>query len=121
MAQPNEIKSPHHTPAMASAETEAPKKKSKGFMIALIILVLVGSAFGITKYIHAQHHEETDDAQIETDISPVIPRISGYVTDVRVKDNQKVRKGDTLVMLDNRNEQIQVAQAQASLIAAQSN
>jgi len=121
MAQPNEIKNPQHTPAMASVETESPKKKSKGFMIALILLVLVGGTFGVTKYIHAQHHEETDDAQIEADISPVIPRISGYVTEVRVKDNQRVKKGDTLVILDNRNEQIQLAQAQASLIAAQSN
>lgn len=121
MAQSNEIKAPQHTPAMASVEGEAPKKKSKGFIIALVILVLVGGTFGVTKYVHAQHHEETDDAQIDANISPVIPRIGGYVTEVRVKDNQKVRKGDTLVVLDNRNEQIQVAQAQATLAAAQSN
>ena len=121
MAQQNEIKTPQHTPAMAAAEPEAPKKKSKGFMIALIVLVLVGGTFGITKYIHAQHHEETDDAQIDANISPVIPRIAGYVTEVRVKDNQKVKQGDTLVILDNRTEQIQVAQAQAALTAAQSN
>ncbi|MFI5196673.1 MAG: HlyD family secretion protein [Chitinophagales bacterium] len=119
-AQQNEMKTKQHTPAMA-AENEAPKKKSKGFLIALIVLVLAGSAFGIIKYIHALHHEETDDAQIEANISPVIPRISGYVTEVRVKDNQKVQKGDTLVILDNRTEQIQVAQAQATLTAALSN
>jgi membrane fusion protein (multidrug efflux system) len=119
-AQQNEIKTTQHTPAMA-AEGEAPKKKSKGFVIALIVLVAVGGTFGISKYIHALHHQETDDAQIEANISPVIPRISGYVTDVRVKDNQDVKKGDTLVVLDNRNEVIQVAQAQAALTAAQNN
>ncbi len=120
MAQVNETAKTQHTPAMATAETEAPKKKSKGFQIALVVLVLVGGTFGFTKYIHALHHEETDDAQIDANISPVIPRTSGYVTEVRVKDNQKVKKGDTLVILDNRNEQIQVAQAQAQLTAAQS-
>src|SRR5580692_11090241 len=91
-----------------------PKKKGNGFVIVLVLLVLAGGTFGVTKYIHGQHHEETDDAQISANISPVIPRISGYVTEVRVKDNQRVKKGDTLVVLDNRNEVIQVAQAQAA-------
>ena len=119
-AQPNEIKTAQQPPAMV-AEKEAPKKKSKGFLIAMILLVVVGGTFGTTKYIHALHHEETDDAQVEANISPVIPRISGYVTEIRVKDNQLVKKGDTLVVLDNRNEQIQVAQAQAALLSAQNN
>jgi membrane fusion protein (multidrug efflux system) len=35
-------------------------------------------------------HEETDDAQVEGDISPVLPRVSGYVTQVLVVDNQRV-------------------------------
>src|SRR5580698_4970709 len=120
MAQPNEVKTTHHSAAMGGADIETPKKKSRGFTIALVVLVLVGGAFGATKYIHGLHHEETDDAQIDANISPVIPRISGYVIDVRVKDNQKVKKGDTLVVLDNRNELIQVAQMQAALTAAES-
>lgn len=117
MSQQQETKHTQHP----HSENKTPKKKSKGFVIALIVLVTVGGTFGITKYIHSLHHEETDDAQIEADISPVIPRISGYVTEVRVKDNQKVKKGDTLVILDNRNELIQVAQAQAALTAALNN
>jgi membrane fusion protein (multidrug efflux system) len=118
MSQQNEVKAsqPAGTPDAA-----APKKKSNGFVIALILLVVVGGTFGTMKYIHGLHHEETDDAQIEANISPVIPRIAGYVIDVRVKDNQKVKKGDTLVVLDNRNEVIMVEQAQAALTAAQSN
>ena len=115
MSQHNEATQTQHK------APEAPKKKSNGFVIALIILVLVGGTFGVTKYIHSQHHEDTDDAQIEANISPVIPRISGYVTEVRVKDNQKVKKGDTLVVIDNRAEQIQVEQCKAALAAAKSN
>lgn len=102
-------------------QAEAPKKKSKGFIIALIVLVAVGGTFGFTKYIHSLHHEETDDAQVEANVSPVIPRISGYVAEVRIKDNQKVKKGDTLIILDNSNERIQLAQAEASLKNAESN
>ena len=100
---------------------EAPKKKNKVFPIVLILLVVGGGIFGFTKYNYSQHHESTDDAQIDADISPVIPRISGYVTEVRVKDNQIVKKGDTLVILDNRNEMIALQQAEAALNAARGN
>jgi membrane fusion protein (multidrug efflux system) len=101
------------------SENEAPKSSNKRFVVILAVLVIGGSAFGINKYIHAQHHEETDDAQIEANISPVIPRISGYVTDVRVKDNQTVNKGDTLVVLDNRSELIHLQQMEAALKTAE--
>jgi membrane fusion protein (multidrug efflux system) len=105
---------PNHT----AATGESPKKTNKRFAIVLGLLVLAGGTFGITKYIHSQHHEDTDDAQIEASISPVIPRVSGYVNEIRVTDNQKVKKGDTLVVLDNRDLVIKVEQAEAALAAA---
>jgi len=97
-----------------------PKKSSKGFIIVLALLVIGGGWFGISKYQHAQHHEETDDAQIEANISPVIPRVAGYVKEVRVKDNQVVKKGDTLMILDDRDLALKVQQAEAALATAQS-
>ncbi len=100
---------------------EAPKKKSKGFIIVLALLVILGGWFGITKYIHSLHHEETDDAQVEANISPVIPRISGYVVSVNVKDNQQVNKSDTIIVLDNREMKIKLEQAEAALATAESN
>ncbi len=104
-----------------NVKPDAPQKKSKVFPVILILMVVVGAWFGISKYIHAQHHEETDDAQVEANISPVIPRISGYVTQVRVKDNQKVKKGDTLLILDDRDLKIKLQQAEAALGTAESN
>ncbi|MET0635785.1 MAG: HlyD family secretion protein [Chitinophagaceae bacterium] len=98
----------------------APKKRNPVFLIILILLVVGGAWFGISKYEHGQHHEDTDDAQISADISPVIPRVAGYVLEVRVKDNQQVKKGDTLLVLDNRDYQIKVEQAEAALQIAQS-
>lgn len=99
---------------------EAPKKKSKTFIIVLALLIIFSAWFGITKYVTAQHHAETDDAQIEANISPVIPRISGYVNEVRVKDNQPVKRGDTLMILDDRELKLKVEQAEAALATAQS-
>ena len=97
----------------------APKKNRK-FIIVLVLLVVGGTWFGLTKYVHGMHHEETDDAQIEANISPVIPRISGYVTSVRVSDNQHVRKGDTLLVMDERELRIKLNQAEAALSTSQS-
>src|ERR1700710_3128124 len=104
-----------------NSTTAQPKKSSKGFIIVLVLLVIFGGWFGISKYIHAQQHEETDDAQISANISPVIPRVSGYVKEVRVTDNQIVKKGDTLLILDDRDLRIKLEQAQAALGTAQSN
>jgi membrane fusion protein, multidrug efflux system len=98
-----------------------PKKNNKTFIIVLGLLVVVGGYFGVSSYLHGLRHEETDDAQIDASISPVIPRISGYVAKVCVKDNQSVKKGDTLVILDSKNEQIALSQMQAALNSARSN
>ena len=106
---------------VANKPAETPKKSNKVFIIVLVLLVVFGGWFGITKYIHAQHHAETDDAQVEANISPVIPRITGYVNEVRVKDNQYVKKGDTLLVLDNRELLVKLHQAEAALATAQSN
>jgi membrane fusion protein (multidrug efflux system) len=102
-------------------ETKSTKKKRNPvFIIILAVLVIGGSWFGISKYQHSLHHEDTDDAQVSADISPVIPRVAGYVTDVKVRDNQRVKKGDTLLVLDDRDYVIKVEQAQAALQIAQS-
>ncbi|GAA0560148.1 HlyD family secretion protein [Chitinophaga japonensis] len=118
----NEVRSTSHKTGNGSPqENGAPKKKNLRFIIILSALIIGGGAFGITKYVHALHHEETDNAQVEANVSPVIPRVSGYVKEVRVKDNQHVKKGDTLVVLDDRDLQIAVQQAEAALAAAKAN
>ena len=114
------------TPTIEKQETVAKpviekKKRSIAFPVILGILIIAGAWFGISKYTHGKHHEETDDAQVEANISPVIPRVSGYVANVKVKDNQKVHKGDTLLILDKRDLQLKLEQAQAAFVTAQSN
>jgi len=104
-----------------STATKEKKSGNKGFAIVFVVLILVGGIYGVIKFIHAQRHEETDDAQIVSTISPVIPRVAGYIQEVRVQDNQIVHKGDTLVILDNRDFQVRLAQAEALLASAKSN
>lgn len=102
-------------------DTNTPKKRSKVFIVVLALLIIAGGWFGISKYVYGLHHEETDDAQVEANISPVISKVSGYVTKVYVDDNQLVHKGDTLLTLDTRDLQIVLAQAEAALATAKSN
>ena len=102
-------------------EGAAGKKRSKTFLIVLIVLLVAGGWFGISKYLYAKHHETTDDAQVEANINPVIPKISGYVTEVRAKENQRVKKGDTLLLLDDRDLKLKLEQAEAALATAESN
>ncbi|WP_312079042.1 HlyD family secretion protein [Chryseobacterium sp.] len=101
--------------------TEPKKKKSLVFPIILAVVVVVGGIYGYRTYSYGQTHEETDDAQITSNVAPVISKISGYVTEVKVKDNQFVKKGDTLVVLDNRDQKMALAQAEAALVTAKSN
>jgi len=118
--QVNEVRSAGNKTGNAAPQEQPPKRNMR-FIIILAVLVIGGAIFGISKYVHALHHEETDNAQIDANVSPVIPRVSGYVTSIRVKDNQDVKKGDTLIVLDDRDLQIKLQQAEASLVAAQAN
>lgn len=90
-------------------------------MIILALLLVAGAWFGISKYTHSQHHEVTDDAQVSADISPVIPRVAGFVKEIRVRDNQFVKKGDTILVIDDRDFVLKVEQAEAALLTAQNN
>lgn len=96
------------------------KKTNTKFIIILLVLILAGGTYGISKYLHSQGHEETDDAQIEKNMNPIIPRVSGYINKVYVKDNDYVKKGDTLFTIDKRDYQLKIEEANATLIAAES-
>lgn len=95
------------------------KKTNKKFILIFTVLIILGTTYGVYKYVHSLSHEETDDAQIEKNMNPIIPRVTGYVTKVYVKDNQFVKKGDTLFTLDNKDYLVRVADAEAAIIAAE--
>ncbi len=95
---------------------KTPRKKFLPVILGIIILASVG--FGVSKFVYAQHHEDTDDAQVDGDISPVVSRVTGYVSDIRFEDNQVVQKGDTLVTIDSREFMLKVEQAEAAIMNA---
>lgn len=64
--------------------------------------------------------EKTDDAQIEQYISPVNVKVPGYIKEIRFTEHQYVHKGDTLMIIDDREYVIALQQAEAALIDARS-
>lgn len=64
--------------------------------------------------------EKTDDAQIEQYISPVNVKVTGYISEIHFTEHQYVHKGDTLLVIDDREYAIALRQAQATLADAES-
>lgn len=95
------------------------KKSNKKFLIIFSLIVVLGGGFGTYKYLHGQEHETTDDAQVERNLNPIIPRVGGYVDKIYVKDNQYVKKGDTLFTIQPADYEIKVEEARAALVAAE--
>lgn len=61
------------------------------------------------------HSVSTDNAYVGAETAQVTSMIGGQVAEVLVKDTQQVKRGDILVKIDQRDAQIQLAQAQAEL------
>jgi membrane fusion protein, multidrug efflux system len=65
--------------------------------------------------------QSTDNAQLETDISPVISKLNGTINKIFVEDNQVVKEGDTILILDDATYKIAVKQAEIALLSAKKN
>ncbi|AMR31120.1 secretion protein HlyD [Mucilaginibacter sp. PAMC 26640] len=106
---------------MATQETETKKKPNKVLPIILGIVLIGGLIFGVKEYIYFSKHVDTDDAQIDGDISPVVARVGGYVDSITFEENTHVGKGQMLVKIDDRDYKLKVEQAQAAQTGASAN
>lgn len=64
-------------------------------------------------------YEITNDAYVDQYIAPINIRVAGYIQDVRFREHQYVHKGDTLLLLDDREYKIRVKEAEAALLDAE--
>lgn len=85
-----------------------------------IAIVTIGIAVGVYGLWFYDSRVETDDAQVEQYVSPVNVRVTGYVKEIRFREHQHVSKGDTLLVIDDREYRIAVKQAEAALMDARS-
>ena len=101
---------------------EETRKKLKKQRVRQIVASLIGVAilaFGLWKivclFLDYNSNETSNDAQIEQYISPVNLRASGYIAKVCFREHQEVHKGDTLLVLDDREYRIRLMEAEAAL------
>jgi len=109
------------TAVTSDADLAAPARAARGRIpYPLLLLAVAAIAGGIwlwRRYTFARHHVTSDNAQLDAHITPVSARVQGFVAKVSVEDNQQVRAGDTLVLLDDRDSKARLRQAEADLRA----
>lgn len=97
------------------------KRKLKIFPIILALVLVAAAVFGVREYTYLKHHVDTDDAQIDGEISPVIARVGGYVDSIYFDENTYVKKGQLLLKIDDRDLKIKLKQAENAVKSAVSN
>jgi membrane fusion protein (multidrug efflux system) len=83
-------------------------------------IALALCVWGVITAIDFFKYDETNDAQIESYINPITSRVSGYIKEIRYDENQDVKKGDTLLVIDNREYDLQREEGKAGLENARS-
>lgn len=86
--------------------------------VVLAIILVVGGFYGYKEYRYYTTHVVTEDAQTDGHITPVRARVSGYVTQVLVKDNQPVVKGQIVAQIDTTDYALKVRMAKSALSSA---
>jgi len=82
------------------------------------VLLIPGGWWGYSKWQSGQTNETTEDAQVDGRIIPVVNKVAGYVARVRVHENETVNVGDTILVIDDAELRVRLAQAEAELAAA---
>jgi membrane fusion protein (multidrug efflux system) len=82
-----------------------------------ILLLLAAGVWGVRWWTVGRFIESTDDAYLQADSVTVAPKVSGYVAEVYVADNQAVNAGQPLVRLDSRQYEAILEQAKATIAA----
>ncbi|MHC2374685.1 membrane fusion protein (multidrug efflux system) [Bradyrhizobium diazoefficiens] len=90
---------------------------------ALVLALLAGTAavvyYGHDYWTNGRYLETTDDAYVKADSTIVAPKVSGYIAKVLVGDNEKVKAGQVLARIDDRDFRAALDQARADVAAAE--
>jgi membrane fusion protein (multidrug efflux system) len=110
------------TPAPVAAAPERSGRhfaKRLGLVVALLVGTAGGAYYGYDYWTTGRYLVSTDDAYVKTDSTIVAPKVSGYVAEVAVEDNQAVKTGDVLARIDDRDFRAALDQARADVTAAE--
>lgn len=86
------------------------------FFILLVLAIGIVWTFG--RFIHWGNVEFTDNAQVKQHLTPVNTRVQGFIKRICFDEYQRVKKGDTLVIIEDTEYRLKVAQAEADYQSA---
>lgn len=109
---------PGDTAEEAGATKIAPAKSAGRKRLVALVVVAALATIGLVYYMHGRSFEETDDAQIDGNISSIGTRVTGTVVAAHVVENQTVQVGDALLELDPTDLAVAVDQAKAQVAQA---
>ena len=123
VAKMQPVREPAEHPFELDGEPKAPSpKKARGpaFKRAMLAALLVSAGLGGAKFGHdwwttGRFIETTDDAYVGGDITVIAPKVSGFIAQLLVADNQPVHAGDLLIKLDDRDYRAALAKADAAV------
>src|SRR2546422_10648628 len=79
-------------------------------------LIVAGAAVAVVvTLLQWETRPQTDDATVRANFVGIAPQVSGHIVELRVRDNQQVREGDLLFVVDPRPYEIALARARAAL------
>src|ERR1700694_2589632 len=91
----------------------------KVLMAGMAVAVLTGAAwYGWNYWTVGQYLVSTDDAYVKADNTTVAPKVSGYLHEVLVGDNERIKTGQVLARIDDRDFKVALDQAKADVAAA---
>jgi membrane fusion protein, multidrug efflux system len=86
------------------------------FIVAIVIIIVVTSNWN--RWEGREGWQSTDDAYLESDLTPISAKVTGYVRELPIQDYDRVRKGQVLAQLVDIDYRAAVAQAQARILSA---
>ncbi|HMG13973.1 MAG TPA: HlyD family secretion protein [Saprospiraceae bacterium] len=104
--------------AMETQETKMKTNKKLFIVIGILTVMLI---IGVIYFINSANFETTDNAQLDADIISIKSSVPGYIKRIGFKDNEPVKKGDTLFVIEDSDLKTKVAQAEAALENAKAN
>ncbi|TAY82316.1 HlyD family secretion protein, partial [Rhizobium leguminosarum] len=116
-------KPPRVTEAAAPVAEEKPARKRGGRSLLLgataLVMIAAGAYYGHDYWTVGRFHISTDDAYVKADSSTIAPKVSGYLAEVLVMDNETVKAGQPLARIDDRDFKAALDQAKADVAAAE--
>lgn len=91
------------------------KQVVRVYNIIVIALLLLGAVYVCSRFVHLGSVEYTDNAMVHRNLTPINTRVQGFVKEIRFHEFQHVHKGDTLVILEDAEYRLALAQAEANV------